>query len=136
MGKRLNARTASEQGTDLSVLTAVEIISSDDSESAQSPIQEQYRALVAAHMEALAQLSDLQLDYSRLLNAATRAHQELERLREEVRVLENERHLIWRKSIQEAREARDYAASLEARLDRVNRSLVQRVIHRITGQFA
>lgn len=151
--EQVNERTDAEHTLDASALNIDEAMSGNDGEGAPLPIQERYRALLSAHVETLAQLSDLQLDYSRLLNAATRAQQELGRLRVMSRVSDSEReelgHLrakssewdtmlntVWRNGVQEAHAAREYAASLEVRLDRVNRSLIRRVIYRITKKAA
>jgi hypothetical protein len=123
-------------------------------DSVAEPTAERYRELVAAHVAALTQLSDLQLDYSRLLNAASRSLREIQALqartitleqalqaREQAlqartRALEEEREQLWRSGVAQAAEARRYASSLEARIDRVNRGLIRRILHRLTGRTA
>ncbi len=159
MERRSNKRRDSFPATDSVVLAIAERTPSESATNLATPTEDPYRALIAAHVETLAQLSDLQLEYSRLLNAATRAQQEVNRLRaieraaaeraaaeraaaehEATRLREVEAELnlnleaLWRNSAAQADEARRYAASLESRLDRVNRRLVRRVLHRITGK--
>ena len=158
MERRSNKRMAPFPETDSVALAVAERTPSEAVPGEATPTEERYRALIAAHVETLTQLSDLQLEYSRLLNAATRAQQEVERLRaqqevERLRALEHEAArlhevgrevadlnlklgTLWRNGVAQADEARRYAASLESRLDRVNRSLVQRVLRRITGKVA
>lgn len=150
MERRSNKRVAPLPETDSVALAVAGLTASEDVPDKAAPMEERHRALIAAHVETLAQLSDLQLEYSRLLNAATRAQQELERLRaqreteaQRLRAMEREvadlhRTLgaLWRNSSAQADAARRYASDLESRLDRVNRSLVQRAVRRITGNVA
>ena len=148
MGRRPTERMAPVPGADRVASAGAEPAPGGDVPDESAPIGERHRALIAAHVDTLARLSDLQLEYSRLLNAATRAQQEMERLRaqqemERLRALEREvadLHLklegLWRNGIAQADEARRYASGLESRLDRVNRSIVQRVRRRVTGTVA
>ena len=142
MERRPTERRAPVPGADRVASASAEPTPGGDVPDESAPTGERHRALIAAHVDTLARLSDLQLEYSRLLNAATRAQQELERLRaqqgleREVAALQLKLEALWRNGIAQADEARRYASGLESRLDRVNRSLVQRVRRRVTGTVA